>query len=140
MFLMYYLEYQNHHYAFYCSNSMVQNRFKKTVHFILDIADFFKRMLLSYRALLKAGSSRPWPNILEEMTGSRKMDAQPLLDYFKPLENWLDSEIEEKNIPVGWDSTVDSFFPDPNPDDPSPAISFKPLSFLFSLTLSLLWM
>ena len=72
-------------------------------------------MHLSYRALLKAGSSRPWPNILEEMTGSRKMDAQPLLDYFKPLENWLDSEIDEKNIPVGWNSTVDSFFPDPNP-------------------------
>lgn len=42
------------------------------------------------RKTLQSGSSKPWPEILEEITGSPKMDAGPMLEYFKPLNDWLD--------------------------------------------------
>jgi peptidyl-dipeptidase A len=39
--------------------------------------------------MLKAGESQPWQQTLKEMTGSDHLDAQPMLDYFAPLYNWL---------------------------------------------------
>jgi len=54
------------------------------------------------KKLLAAGSSRPWPDLLEEMTGSRKMSAKAILEYFDPLDKWLQQQIEENDIPVGW--------------------------------------
>ena len=47
-------------------------------------------MLWIFRKTLQAGSSKPWPDTLEETTGSRKMDASAMLEYFKPLNDWLD--------------------------------------------------
>ena len=61
--------------------------------------------------MLKAGSSKPWPEILMEMTNQSKMSAGPILEYFKPLENWLDEIISQNNINVGWKSTIDDYFP-----------------------------
>lgn len=54
------------------------------------------------KAGLKLGASKPWQDILEAMTGSRTISAEPFREYFAPLEKWLDAEIEEKSIPVGW--------------------------------------
>jgi len=51
-------------------------------------------------AMLTMGQSRPWPDALEAMTGSRQMDATAILDYFEPLSKWLDEQIAGK--PVGW--------------------------------------
>ena len=51
-------------------------------------------------AMLKLGLSRPWPDALEAMTGERDMDATALLDYFQPLQAWLDAQNE--GHPVGW--------------------------------------
>ena len=59
--------------------------------------------------MLQAGSSKPWPDTLEAMTGSRKMDASAVLEYFKPLSDWLDGEIAANSIPVGWDSTYSNW-------------------------------
>ena len=42
--------------------------------------------------MLEMGQSRPWPDALEALTGERKMDATAMLDYFKPLKDWLDAE------------------------------------------------
>ncbi|KAH9488845.1 hypothetical protein Btru_058674 [Bulinus truncatus] len=39
--------------------------------------------------LLKLGSSLPWTESLRKLTGHDKMDAQPLIDYFQPLINYL---------------------------------------------------
>ena len=61
--------------------------------------------------MLKAGSSKPWPEILMEMTNQSKMSAGPILEYFKPLENWVDEIISQNNITVGWKSTIDDYFP-----------------------------
>jgi len=63
------------------------------------------------RKLLQAGRSRPWPDVLEEMTGSRKMDASAFVEYFRPLEKWLDETIEIFDIPLGWNSIFAKFFP-----------------------------
>ena len=45
-----------------------------------------------YAAMLKLGSSQPWPDTLEKLTGTRQMDASAIIDYFKPLEAWLDEQ------------------------------------------------
>jgi len=39
--------------------------------------------------MLEAGQSKPWQETLKEMTGSDHLDAQPMLDYFAPLYQWL---------------------------------------------------
>lgn len=51
-------------------------------------------------AMLKLGASRPWPDALEALTGSRQMDATAIRDYFAPLQTWLDEQ--NKGQPVGW--------------------------------------
>jgi peptidyl-dipeptidase A len=50
--------------------------------------------------MLEAGQSRPWPEILYEMTGERQMDGTAMLAYFAPLQKWLDEQNRGK--PVGW--------------------------------------
>jgi len=42
--------------------------------------------------MLAMGQSRPWPEALEAVTGSPKMDATAILDYFAPLKTWLDEQ------------------------------------------------
>ncbi|KAK7495708.1 hypothetical protein BaRGS_00013155, partial [Batillaria attramentaria] len=39
--------------------------------------------------MLRLGSSKPWPVALEQMTGTRQMDAGPMMEYFQPLLDWL---------------------------------------------------
>jgi peptidyl-dipeptidase A len=51
-------------------------------------------------AMLKMGQSRPWPDALNALTGSKEMDASAMLDYFAPLQKWLDEQI--KDAPRGW--------------------------------------
>ncbi len=42
--------------------------------------------------MLALGLSKPWPEALEVLTGQREMDATAILDYFAPLEEWLDAQ------------------------------------------------
>jgi peptidyl-dipeptidase A len=51
-------------------------------------------------AMMQMGMSRPWPDALESLTGSRQMDATAIVDYFAPLKVWLDEQVKGK--PVGW--------------------------------------
>jgi len=43
-------------------------------------------------ATLEMGASRPWPDALELLTGSREMDASAIIDYFQPLMSWLEAQ------------------------------------------------
>jgi peptidyl-dipeptidase A len=43
-------------------------------------------------AMLEMGRSQPWPVALENLTGSSEMDATAMLDYFSPLQTWLDEQ------------------------------------------------
>ncbi len=40
-------------------------------------------------AMLGKGQSQPWADALEELTGTREMDASAIIDYFAPLMGWL---------------------------------------------------
>jgi peptidyl-dipeptidase A len=50
--------------------------------------------------MLSMGESRSWPEALEAVAGTKQMDATAILDYFKPLDAWLDEQLKGK--PVGW--------------------------------------
>ena len=52
-------------------------------------------------AMMEMGQSKPWPEALKAMTGSDKMDASAVLDYFAPLKKWLDEQ--NKGRACGWD-------------------------------------
>ena len=51
-------------------------------------------------AMLRLGASRPWPDALEQLTGSRSIAAAAMLEYFQPLRVWLDRQNE--GHPSGW--------------------------------------
>ncbi len=50
--------------------------------------------------MLEMGSSRPWQEALEAVTGSKEMDATAILDYFAPLKTWLDEQNQGRTC--GW--------------------------------------
>lgn len=52
------------------------------------------------KAMLELGSSRPWPDALEALTGQRQMDASALVEYFTPLRAWLAEQ--NKGQQCGW--------------------------------------
>ncbi|XP_071604840.1 angiotensin-converting enzyme 2 isoform X1 [Heliangelus exortis] len=52
------------------------------------------------RKLLELGSSKPWTEALESVTGEKYMNAQPLLHYFEPLYKWLQKNNSGRFI--GW--------------------------------------
>jgi peptidyl-dipeptidase A len=41
------------------------------------------------KVMLEMGASRPWPDALEAVAGTRKLDARPMLEYFAPLRAYL---------------------------------------------------
>jgi len=51
-------------------------------------------------AMLSMGASQPWPKALAALTGQEQMDATAILDYFAPLQKWLDEQNRGKA--VGW--------------------------------------
>jgi peptidyl-dipeptidase A len=52
------------------------------------------------QAMLAMGASKPWPDALEALTGSRQMDATAIIDYFAPLMAWLQEQ--NKGQQCGW--------------------------------------
>jgi len=50
--------------------------------------------------MLAMGMSRPWPEALEALTGQRQMDATAIVDYFRPLLDWLEQQNQGKRC--GW--------------------------------------
>ena len=50
-------------------------------------------------AMLSMGASREWPEALEAVTGERRMDAGGLLEYFAPLQRWLDEQNKAAGSP-----------------------------------------
>ena len=51
-------------------------------------------------AMLELGQSRPWQDALVTLTGQREMDARAIIDYFAPLQEWLDEQ--NKSEKLGW--------------------------------------
>ena len=53
-----------------------------------------------FNKMLEMGQSKPWPDALEAMTGERQVDAGAILEYFAPLQKWLDEQ--NKGMKAGW--------------------------------------
>ena len=51
-------------------------------------------------AMLGKGASQPWQKTMQELTGSQKMDATAMLEYFAPLQGWLKQQNEGQQC--GW--------------------------------------
>jgi peptidyl-dipeptidase A len=52
--------------------------------------------------MLEKGSSEKWPQQLEILTGYDRMNIDPLLEYFKPLSDFLDQNVKPEDI--GWNA------------------------------------
>jgi peptidyl-dipeptidase A len=50
--------------------------------------------------MLAMGASKPWPEALQAFTGGREMSAKPMLEYFAPLQTWLQEQNRGKQC--GW--------------------------------------
>jgi len=51
-------------------------------------------------AMLEMGSSKPWPEAMNAITGQSELDASAIVDYFAPLKTWLDEQ--NKGRQCGW--------------------------------------
>jgi peptidyl-dipeptidase A len=51
-------------------------------------------------AMLEMGASKPWPDALQAFTGSREMSGKAMIEYFKPLMDWL--KLQNKGVKKGW--------------------------------------
>jgi peptidyl-dipeptidase A len=51
-------------------------------------------------AMLELGRSKPWQDALEQIAGTRQVDATPMLEYFQPLRTWLAEQNKGKKC--GW--------------------------------------
>ena len=54
------------------------------------------------KTLLEAGQSQPAQATLKEMTGTDHLDAGPMLEYFRPLYEWLKQQNELRRSKPGW--------------------------------------
>lgn len=50
--------------------------------------------------MLAMGASHPWPDALQAFTGTREMSGKPMLEYFAPLQAWLQEQNRGKQC--GW--------------------------------------
>lgn len=55
-----------------------------------------------FKEMLGMGSSKPWQEILETLTGETKLEPQAMLDFFEPLYQWLKAENAARGYKVGW--------------------------------------
>ena len=58
--------------------------------------------------MLAMGKSKPWPEALEKLTGSKTLDVTALTEYFRPLTDWMKEQREELGYAApGWDDEPD---------------------------------
>ena len=69
----------------------------------VGMSTLFSIYIFHFRRMLELGKSVPWKEALEVLTGSPKLSSKPLLDYFKPLGEWLDKHRESNGYSLGWD-------------------------------------
>lgn len=57
--------------------------------------------------MLELGRSQSWTRALHTISGDVRMNAAPLMDYFKKLHDWLIKENQNQNRTVGWKTEVE---------------------------------
>jgi len=53
-----------------------------------------------YAAMLALGASQPWQDTFEKLTGTRRIDAGAIIEYFQPLTLWLKEQNKDRQC--GW--------------------------------------
>ncbi|XP_063424632.1 angiotensin-converting enzyme-like [Mytilus trossulus] len=61
------------------------------------------------RSFLQLGHSQPWREAMKVLTGSTDIKADAITEYFRPLTEWLDKELQEKGQTVGWEGAKINF-------------------------------
>lgn len=51
---------------------------------------------------MKLGYSKPWPEAMKLITGQPNMSASAMMNYFKPLTEWLVTENRRHGETLGW--------------------------------------
>lgn len=59
-----------------------------------------KEMGQKFNAMLEMGASKPWPEALAAFTGEETTDASAVVEYFRPLNDWL--TVQNKGENCGW--------------------------------------
>jgi len=54
-----------------------------------------------YAQMLSRGASEPWQDTMEKLTGTRRIDAAAITEYFQPLMGWLTEQ--NKHRQCGWE-------------------------------------
>jgi len=62
---------------------------------------------------MAAGSSVEWPEILQNLTGNREINAKAMLEYFQPLFDFLVKKNHEFGAKIGWEKASFKFNNDP---------------------------
>ena len=52
------------------------------------------------QAMMEMGSSRPWQEAMQALTGQQALDASAIVDYFQPVKVWLDEQNKDRQC--GW--------------------------------------
>lgn len=94
------LEYQFYRAMCLKSNEYVPHVFGKELY----KCDFYGSVTAGndLKAMLRLGSSKPWVEALHVLTGQNYLDSSAIMEYYKPVQMWLEDEIEKLNIPIGW--------------------------------------
>lgn len=72
----------------------------RQVGLIIVISFFF---ILFLRSMLQLGSSQPWPDAMEQITGQRDIKADAIMEYFSPLNTWLQEQNKLMDEQIGWE-------------------------------------
>ncbi len=69
------------------------------------------------QAMLAKGASQPWQQTMKELTGGESMDASAVLEYFAPLQEWLQQQNEGQTC--GWQASAAANAPPASTADPA---------------------
>uniref|UniRef100_A0AAG5DVE8 Angiotensin-converting enzyme n=1 Tax=Anopheles atroparvus TaxID=41427 RepID=A0AAG5DVE8_ANOAO len=99
-FVSYIIQFQFHRAACALAGEYVKGDPEKT----LNNCDIYQSTAAGnkLKEMLALGSSKPWPDAMEILTGERKMSAEAFLEYFDPLYQWLLTENTRVGAHVGW--------------------------------------
>ncbi|UYK75892.1 M2 family metallopeptidase [Xanthomonas sacchari] len=75
-------------------------------------------------SMLQRGASQPWQATLKELTGSERIDAGPLLEYFAPMQEWLKQQNQGRMC--GWEASAPVSAQTTSPASPTPAPTTPP--------------
>jgi len=92
-------------YQFYKGLCEISGQYRKNdPNLVLQNCDFFGSVEAgdALKEIMRSGAKRPWYDIITPVTGTRKLDAEALLEFYEPLYQWLRENNIRHRTPVGW--------------------------------------